>query len=55
MGKGLIGLAPYHAEKALMSPVAVSGLLVFVHSCADLKGLFLGKWHWLLYFLACSM
>ena len=38
-----------------MSPVALSGLLVFAHACADLKGLFLGKWHWLLYFLASSM
>ena len=38
-----------------MSPVAVSGLLVFLHSCADLKNLLLGKWHWLLFFLACSM
>ena len=55
MGKGLIGFAPYHGERSLMSPVAVSGLLVFLHSCADLKNLLLGKWHWLLFFLACSM
>jgi 26S proteasome regulatory subunit N1 len=43
MGKGLVGIAPYHAERGLMSPVAVSGLLVFAHACADLKGLFLGE------------
>ena len=55
MGKGLIGFAPYHGERSLMSPVAVSGLLVFMHCCGDLKGLMLGKWHWMIYFLACSM
>lgn len=55
MGKGLIGFAPYHGERSLMSPVAVSGLLIFMHSCADIKNTMLGKWHWMLYFLAISM
>ncbi len=55
MGKGLIGFAPYHGERSLMSPVAVSGLLIFMHMCSDLKTLMLGKWHWMMYFLACSM
>ena len=32
MGKGLIGVMPYHGERSLMSPVAVAGLLVVLHS-----------------------
>ena len=32
----------YHGERSLMSPVAVSGLLIFMHMCSDLKTLMLG-------------
>ena len=55
MGKGLLGLSPYHADRSLMSPVAVAGLLVVMHAFADAKTLIHGKYHWLLYYVIHAM
>ncbi|CAG2232571.1 PSMD2 [Mytilus edulis] len=49
LGKGTLTLSPYHSDKALMSPVAVAGLLAVCVSCLDVKNLILGKS--LLYFV----
>ena len=37
MGKGLMGLSPYHTERQLLSGVALAGLLAVVFSCEDAK------------------
>lgn len=37
LGKGTMTLAPYHADRTLMSPVAMAGLLAVLHSCLDFK------------------
>lgn len=37
LGKGTLTLSPYHSDKALMSPVAVAGLLAVCVSCLDVK------------------
>jgi hypothetical protein len=37
LGKGTLTLCPYHSDKALMSPVAVAGLLAVSISCLDVK------------------
>lgn len=54
-GKGLVTLSPLHSDRMLISPVALAGLLVVMHSCLDIKDLILGKHVYLLYFLVCSM
>jgi 26S proteasome regulatory subunit N1 len=55
MGKGTITLSPFHSDRMLMSPVAVAGLLIVLHSCLDLKNLILSRAHYLLYTLVCAM
>jgi hypothetical protein len=37
LGKGTLTLCPYHSDRALMSPVAVAGLLAALVSCLDVK------------------
>lgn len=51
MGKGTMTLNPFHSHGLLMSRVAFSGLLVFLHSCLDIKNIILGKYHYMLYSL----
>lgn len=37
LGKGTLSLAPYHSDRLLLSPIAMSGLLTVIHSCFDFK------------------
>jgi 26S proteasome regulatory subunit N1 len=55
LGKGTISLAPYHSDRLLLSPVAVTGLLTVLHACLDFKNLILSKSHYLLYTLVTAM
>jgi len=55
MGKGTITLSPFHSDRALMSPVAVSGLLTVLFASLDLKNLILSKAHYLLYTVVNAM
>jgi len=55
MGKGTITLSPFHSDRLIMSPVAISGLLSVLFACLDLKNLILSKAHYLLYTLVCAM
>ncbi|KAI9183473.1 proteasome regulatory particle base subunit [Blastocladiella emersonii ATCC 22665] len=55
MGKGTIGLNPYHTDRSLLSRVAISGLLTVLTAMTDAKNTVLGKSHWLLYHLASAM
>ncbi|KAI3845032.1 hypothetical protein MKW92_021129 [Papaver armeniacum] len=55
MGKGLLTLAPYHSERFLLSPTALAGLVVLLHTCLDMKSLILGKYHYVLYYLSLAM
>lgn len=57
MGKGLIGLNPIHADRNLLSPVALAGLLSTLLLFLDVKSSLHGtsKWHILLYSLAMTM
>lgn len=38
MGKGTIGINPFHTDRSLMSPVAVAGLLSTIIAFTDAKG-----------------
>jgi 26S proteasome regulatory subunit N1 len=55
MGKGTIGVNPFHTDRSLMSPVAVCGLLATLVSFTDPRGFILDKSHWMLYFLTMAM
>ncbi|GAA5984774.1 hypothetical protein JCM10908_003499 [Rhodotorula pacifica] len=55
MGKGTIGVNPFHTDRSLMSPVAVCGVLATLVSFTDPRGFILDKSHWMLYFLTMAM
>ncbi len=55
MGKGLIGLNPFHSDNMLLCGPALGALLTLVHSGIDLKNTILDKSHYLLYYLTCAM
>jgi len=55
MGKGLVGLSPYHTERQLLSGVALAGLLAVLYACQDLKATLGAKHHYLIYCLATAM
>jgi len=54
MGKGTISINPYHSN-GLLRPAALAGLLATIHTCFDIKGLILQKYHYLIYTLALAM
>jgi 26S proteasome regulatory subunit N1 len=55
MGKGLLSINPFHADKMLLNGPALGGVLVLLHSCLDIKNTLLDKSHYLLYYLTCAM
>jgi len=55
MGKGTIGLNPYHTDRQLMSRTAVGGLLSVLLAFTDAKSFVLDKSHWMLYYLVTAM
>ncbi len=55
MGKGTIGINPFHTDRSLMSPVAVCGLLSTLIAFADANAFVLDKSHWMLYFIVMAM
>jgi 26S proteasome regulatory subunit N1 len=55
LGKGLMTLHPFHADRMLLNGPALGGILVLLHSCLDLKDTLLDKSHYLLYYLTCAM
>ncbi|XP_065875691.1 26S proteasome non-ATPase regulatory subunit 2 homolog A-like [Euphorbia lathyris] len=55
LGKGLLTLNPYHSDRFLLSPTALAGLVIMLHACLDMKGIILGKYHFVLYFLVLAM
>ncbi|GAA6043517.1 hypothetical protein JCM8097_002253 [Rhodosporidiobolus ruineniae] len=55
MGKGTIGVNPFHTDRSLMSPVAVCGLLATLTAFTDTRAFILDQSHWMLYFLTMAM
>lgn len=55
MGKGMIGINPFHTDRTLMSPVAVAGLLSTIMAFTDAKSFILDKSHWMLFFMTMAM
>ena len=55
MGKGLLGLNPFHSDKFLFSNVSLAGLLTTLYSCTDMKTFIVGKHHYFLYYLTLSI
>uniref|UniRef100_A0A7S2S7N3 26S proteasome non-ATPase regulatory subunit 2 n=1 Tax=Mucochytrium quahogii TaxID=96639 RepID=A0A7S2S7N3_9STRA len=54
-GKGLVTLSPIHSDRTLMSYPAIAGILVVIYCCLDLKATLLGRFHYLMYTLACAI
>ncbi|KAI5449751.1 proteasome regulatory particle base subunit [Naganishia albida] len=55
MGKGTIGINPFFADRNVLSPSAVAGLLSLLVSFADAKSFVLDKSHWMLYWIVTAM
>jgi 26S proteasome regulatory subunit N1 len=55
LGKGTLGLTPFHSDRSLLCPVAVAGLLSTLFAFLDVRGMILGKGHYMLYCLATAM
>ncbi|SNX83793.1 probable RPN1 - 26S proteasome regulatory subunit [Melanopsichium pennsylvanicum] len=55
MGKGTIGINPYHTDRQLMSRTAVAGILALLTSMTDARSFVLDQSHWMLYFLSSAM
>ena len=55
MGKGTIGLSPFHTDRQLMSRTGLAGLLSTLISFTDSRNFVLEKCHWMLYWLSLPM
>merc|ERR1719181_2451820 len=55
MGKGLLTISPFHANRSLICKPAMGGILTFLHCCLDIKRTILDESHYLMYHLALAM
>ncbi|KAL6768177.1 RPN1 [Auxenochlorella protothecoides x Auxenochlorella symbiontica] len=55
MGKGLLTLDPYHADRALLSAPALAGILTVLFAGLDMKACLGGRQHYLLYALVPAL
>ena len=55
MGKGLLGLSPFHSDRLLLNSSGLAGILVVLHAFMDIKGTILDKYHFLLFYLSTAM
>ena len=55
MGKGTIGVDPYHCDRQLFSRTAVAGLLATLLAFTDARGFVLDRAHWMLFYLSAAM
>ena len=55
MGKGTLGLDPYHTDRQLFNRPAVAGLLSTLLAFTDAKGFVLDQSHWMLFWLASAI
>ncbi|KAF7355839.1 26S proteasome regulatory subunit RPN1 [Mycena venus] len=55
MGKGLIELDPFFADRSIMSQPVVADLSAMLMAFTDAKHFVLDKYHWMMYFLVTAM
>lgn len=55
LGKGLFTMSPLHSGKTQISPSAIAGLFTLMHAALDMKGVLLGKYHYILFALTCAI
>jgi 26S proteasome regulatory subunit N1 len=55
MGKGLVGLTPFHSDRLLLSGVGMAAILTVLHACLDMKNTILDKVHYILFYLTGAM
>jgi 26S proteasome regulatory subunit N1 len=54
-GKGLVTFSPYHPDRTVCHPVVLAGIVSLMHILLDFDSLVLGKHHYLLFVLACTI
>merc|ERR1719378_1088190 len=54
-GKGLVTMSPYHPDRSVCHPVVLAGMVALMHILLDFNTLVLGKHHFLLYVVACTI
>jgi len=54
-GKGLVTMSPYHPDRSVCHPVVLAGIVALMHILLDFNRLILGKHHFLLFVLACTI
>ena len=54
-GKGLVTLSPYHPDRSVCHPVVLAGIVSLMHILLDFNTLVLGKHHFLLFVVACTI
>jgi len=55
IGKGLIGINPFHSDRLLMNKAAMAGILTVFIACLEIKLTILDKYHYLLFAIATAM
>jgi 26S proteasome regulatory subunit N1 len=55
MGKGLVGISPFHSDRLLMNCSSMAGLLAVLHASLDAKNILLDNYHYILYFLTTAI
>jgi 26S proteasome regulatory subunit N1 len=55
VGKGLIGINPFHSDRLLMNKAAMAGILTVFVACLEIKLTILDKYHYLLFAIATAM
>ena len=55
MGKGLVGISPFHSDRLLMNCSSMAGLLAVLHASLDAKNILLDNYHYMLYFLTTAI
>ncbi|WFD34708.1 proteasome regulatory particle base subunit [Malassezia cuniculi] len=55
MGKGTLGVDPFHTDRQLFSRTAVAGLLATLLAFTDAKGFVLDRSHWMLFWLSSAI
>eukprot|EP00002_Diphylleia_rotans_P008447 TRINITY_DN1828_c0_g2_i1.p1 TRINITY_DN1828_c0_g2~~TRINITY_DN1828_c0_g2_i1.p1 ORF type:complete len:870 (-),score=207.08 TRINITY_DN1828_c0_g2_i1:486-3095(-) len=55
MGKGTLTLSLNHSDRLLPSFVGIAGILTVLHAALDMSKTILGRHHYILYYLACTI
>lgn len=55
LGKGMLSIQPYYNDRFLLSKVGMAGIIILIHSALDMEKIFLGKFHYVLFYLSLAI